>query len=92
MLAKLERGHACDLDDGSEFVKRGLIDTEELLRLFGKIEQQLLRYPQIDPALFRESVESFIHALSLVTAKRGPLENNDSICSIDPTPDAVLDS
>jgi hypothetical protein len=52
-LAKIERGHAQDLDDVREMLARGLVDREELRLCFAEIEPQLYRYPAIDPAAFR---------------------------------------
>jgi hypothetical protein len=59
-LAKIERGHARDLGDAGEMVRRGLVDPAELLRLFGEIEPELFRYPAIDAPSFRRRVEDFV--------------------------------
>lgn len=59
-LAKIERGHARDLGDAGEMVRRGLVDPAELLRLFGEIEPTLYRYPAIDAPSFRRRVEGFV--------------------------------
>jgi len=59
-LAKLERGHDKDLSDVSRMMSEGRIEPNELLRLFGEIEPRLHRYPAIDPATFRRSVEEFV--------------------------------
>jgi hypothetical protein len=56
-LAKIERGHAQDLDDLREMLARGLVTPEDLRRRFAQIEPQLHRYPAIDPASFRRAVE-----------------------------------
>jgi Nucleotidyltransferase of unknown function (DUF6036) len=56
-LAKIHRGHAQDLTDVEEMLARGLVDRTELLRRFEQIEPQLYRFPAIDPATFRRSVE-----------------------------------
>lgn len=37
--------------------ERGLIEADTLLRLFAAIEPALVRYPAIDPAVFRRQVE-----------------------------------
>jgi hypothetical protein len=61
-LAKLERGHAQDLDDVAEMARRGLIDRASLERQFAAIEPDLFRYPAVDPASFRRAVEDFARA------------------------------
>ena len=55
-LAKIERGHAQDLDDIREMLARGLVDREELRLCFAEIEPQLYRYPAIDAASFRRAL------------------------------------
>ena len=57
-LAKLERGHAQDLDDVRALVALGLVDPSRLLDHFGEIEPELYRFPAIDPPSFRRRVES----------------------------------
>jgi len=59
-LSKLERGHVKDLLDAEEMLRRGLIERGELLRLFTAIEQELYRYPAIDPPSFRAAVEELV--------------------------------
>ena len=56
-LAKIERGHAQDLDDVREMLARGLVNREELRLRFAEIEPHLYRYPAIDAAAFRRAVE-----------------------------------
>ncbi len=58
-LAKLQRGHARDLDDVRAMRPEGLIKLEPLQEFFTVIEPQLLRYPAIDPASFRAAVSGF---------------------------------
>jgi hypothetical protein len=55
-LAKIERGHAQDVSDVREMLRRGLVDPPGLLELFERIEPQLYRYPALEPALFRRAV------------------------------------
>ena len=55
-LAKIERGHAQDLDDVREMLARGLVNREELRLRFAEIEPQLYRYPAIDAASFGRAV------------------------------------
>lgn len=59
-LWRLERGHQRDLEDVRQMLRRGLIRTEDLLRLLGAIEPELLRYPAVDPSEFRRKVEQFV--------------------------------
>ena len=59
-LSKLERGHDKDLLDVSYMLRSGRIEPDELIRLFGRIESELHRYPAIDPATFRRAVEEFV--------------------------------
>ena len=56
-LAKLERGHDSDLSDVRNLFKAQLIDPRKLMNLFSQIEDQLYRYPAIDPGSFRRAVE-----------------------------------
>lgn len=55
-LSKLERGHGRDLIDVRAMLANGLVQRERLRTYFTEIESQLLRYPAIDPAAFRERV------------------------------------
>jgi hypothetical protein len=59
VLAKLERGHAQDLQDARSFVRGGYVTVTELKKRFKQIEPGLLRYPAIDPGQFRKKVEEF---------------------------------
>jgi hypothetical protein len=59
-LAKIERGHAQDLEDVRVMVERGLIEPDRLRAAFDEIEPQLYRFPAIDPADFRRRVEDFL--------------------------------
>jgi hypothetical protein len=59
-LAKLERGHAQDLQDAASFVRGGYVSSEELQNRFLQIEPGLLRYPALDPQQFRTKVEDFL--------------------------------
>ena len=58
-LAKLERSHDRDLADVQAMFRDRLIDTTRLLDLFAAIEPELIRYPALDPASFRSTVENF---------------------------------
>ena len=59
-LAKLERGHAQDLEDVASFLHKGYVTPEELRSRFAQIEPGLLRYPAVDPEEFRKKVEDFL--------------------------------
>lgn len=59
-LAKIERGHAQDLSDARELVRRGLVEPARLLDLFEAIVPALYRYPAIDVGAFRRSVDAFL--------------------------------
>jgi len=58
-LSKLERAHARDLLDVSQMADRGLIQPERLWELFESIAPRLIRFPAIEPASFRASVQAF---------------------------------
>ena len=57
-LSKVERGHDKDLLDVREMLKRGLVEPRKALDLFGCIEPELYRYPAVDPASLRKTVEA----------------------------------
>lgn len=59
-LAKIERGHALDLQDVREMVARGLVDPDRALGYFQAIEPHLYRYPAIAPASFRRAVTEIL--------------------------------
>jgi hypothetical protein len=59
-LAKLERGHAQDVDDLRAMLERGLIDATRVRSCFLEIEPELYRFPAIDAPDFRRSVEEFL--------------------------------
>ena len=56
-VAKLERGHARDLEDVQAMLDRGLVDGQGLLAFLDAIEDELYRFPAIDPPSFRRAVE-----------------------------------
>jgi hypothetical protein len=56
-LAKLERGHARDVEDVHAMLERGLVDRESAGSYFDEIESELYRFPAIDPRTFRRRVE-----------------------------------
>jgi hypothetical protein len=57
-LSKLQRGHAKDLEDVREMIERGLVEPRKAMELFDAIEDELYRFPSIDPASFRRRVEA----------------------------------
>ena len=59
-LAKIERGHDSDLSDVDHFIKGKLVDGQKLFDLFSQIEDQLFKYPAINPSTFRRAVESAV--------------------------------
>jgi hypothetical protein len=59
-LAKLERGHAKDLEDVTSFIRGGYVTSEELKSQFAQIEPALVRYPAIDPHQFKNKLEDFL--------------------------------
>jgi hypothetical protein len=58
VLSKLERGHARDRGDVAALVREGVVDPERLRTLFGEIEDELFRFPAIDPKSLRTAVEN----------------------------------
>jgi hypothetical protein len=59
-LAKLERSHAQDVEDVRALLDRGLVEAERLHACFEEIEPELYRFPAVDAAGFRASVEGFV--------------------------------
>jgi hypothetical protein len=59
-LAKLERGHTRDLADVRAMLSRGLVTPEALRAGFAEIEPQLYRYPAVDVASFRTTIDSVL--------------------------------
>jgi Nucleotidyltransferase of unknown function (DUF6036) len=62
-LAKIERGHAQDLEDVNRLLRGGYVSAEELKRRFRQIEPGLLRYPAIDPQQFKQKLEAVFKTL-----------------------------
>jgi hypothetical protein len=61
-LAKLERGHTQDLEDVRAMLECGLVEAVQLRACFVEIEPELYRFPAVDPADFRASVEDFLNS------------------------------
>lgn len=55
-LAKIERGHAQDVQDVETMLKKGFVERTKLLSLYELIEPELYRYPAIDPSSFSKAV------------------------------------
>jgi hypothetical protein len=56
-LAKIERGHAQDLEDVREIIRRGLVDRRQLSEYYDAISPELYRYPALDPSAFRHRID-----------------------------------
>jgi hypothetical protein len=59
-LSKIERGHDRDLKDVAAMLKLGLIEKALIREYFQKIEQDLIRYPSINPQVFSAKVKDFL--------------------------------
>jgi hypothetical protein len=59
-LAKVERGHSQDVEDVREMIARGLVDPARLWSDFVRTEGDLYRYPAVDPASFRQALETIV--------------------------------
>ncbi|MEQ1643587.1 MAG: DUF6036 family nucleotidyltransferase [Pyrinomonadaceae bacterium] len=61
-LSKIERGHEKDLLDVNAMFDRRLIEPAKLLSLFSQMEQNLYRYPAIDPKSFAAVVRQIVRS------------------------------
>ena len=59
-LAKLERGHAQDLEDVAGLLQGRYVTVDELRKRFAEIEPGLLRYPAIEPKQFKKKLDDFL--------------------------------
>ena len=57
-LSKLQRGFELDLADVASMVEAGQVEPEKLHKLFEGIEEELFRFPAVDPSRLRAAVES----------------------------------
>lgn len=57
-LSKLERGLELDLADVRNMVDSGQVEPAKLRELFEAIEPELYRFPAVDPASLRNTVQS----------------------------------
>jgi hypothetical protein len=55
-LAKVERAHSQDLEDVKAMLEQGLVDRQDALACYERIEPELYRFPAIDPRTYRERV------------------------------------
>jgi hypothetical protein len=62
-LSKLERGHAKDLLDVTEMLRRRLVTPEELLAHAEAIRPEIKRYPAVDEESFVRRVKEFLGGL-----------------------------
>jgi hypothetical protein len=65
-LSKIERGHAKDLLDATEMLRRKLVTVEDLLAHAEAIRPQLKRYPAVDEESFVRRVKQFLGGLKNV--------------------------
>ncbi len=59
-LSKLERSHSQDLGDVAHMLEHGLVEPARLRSCLEEIEPELYRFPAVDPADFRRSVEQLL--------------------------------
>ncbi len=57
-LAKIERGHAQDLEDVQTMLDRGLVERARLRDYFERIKPLLYKYPAVEPGAFERSVDA----------------------------------
>ena len=60
-LAKIERGHRRDACDVASMLESNLVEESRLWELFLEIESDLIRFPSIDPEVFRQRVFALTH-------------------------------
>jgi hypothetical protein len=61
-LSKIERGHAQDVRDVRSMMALGLVEPNELRRLYQAIEPELIRFPALDADALRAKVEALLGA------------------------------
>jgi len=59
-LAKIERGHAQDVEDVRAMLRSELITPARALQYFDDIEPHFYRYPALEPAAFRRAVKDLL--------------------------------
>lgn len=63
-LAKIERGHAQDVEDVRELLERRLVEAAALRDDFEAIAPFLYRYPAVDAAAFRAALDDILGRLT----------------------------
>ncbi len=72
-LAKAERSHAQDVADVREMLRRRLVTPASLRSALEAIVPQMYRYPAVDPARFRQNLETILSGSSMTAlAPREP--------------------
>jgi hypothetical protein len=66
-LSKIERGFERDLIDVEALFREKLILSEKLKELFESVEDNLIKYPAIDPSSLKRSIENLIEKHSHAT-------------------------
>ena len=61
-LAKIERGHAQDVQDVETMLRKGFVEPSRLLNFYYAIEPELYRYPAINPDTFTKAVREVVEA------------------------------
>lgn len=56
-LAKVERGHAQDVEDVRMMIRMGLVEPQQARQYFERVAPELYRFPAVDPRAFRRAVE-----------------------------------
>jgi len=59
-LAKIERGHIQDLEDVRNLLRDGYVTPADLTRTFDEIAPAFIRYPALDPHLFKQKLEGLL--------------------------------
>ncbi|HYV96914.1 MAG TPA: DUF6036 family nucleotidyltransferase [Gemmatimonadaceae bacterium] len=59
-LSKILRGHERDIRDVRALLRDRLVTRPQLWKCFESIEPELVRYPAVDRAQFRETVRAFV--------------------------------
>jgi hypothetical protein len=59
-LSKIERGFEQDLVDVHTMIERGHVEPARLRALYEEIEQELYKYPAIDPSALRQKMDAML--------------------------------
>lgn len=63
-LSKVERGFELDLEDVRSMIASGQVDPVKLLELYEEIEEELFRFPAVDPDSLRAAVKALADPLT----------------------------